>query len=209
MERGNGFLSHKCLLLFSIVLLSGARRTKLGIVRTFRLPRSAYIRHCSTQSAVSVISTSYEGKDDEGVSFAETPVSKSETRFGPPKAGGISEKEIPGEPNASTPRTSLFFPILELRRPEQVCFSPSSSSDAPNKFVFPHPQAPTSRTSLFFPILELRRPEQVCFSPSSSSDAPNKFVFPHPRASTPRTSLFFPILELRRPEQKRKRGNRF
>ena len=77
---GNCFLSHKCLLPFLLVLLSGVRSTKPGIVRTFRWPRSAYIRHGSTQSEVYVISTSYEGKDDEGVSFPETPVSKNETQ---------------------------------------------------------------------------------------------------------------------------------
>src|SRR5437660_9734503 len=90
-------------------------------------------------------------------------------------------------PQASTPRTSLFFSIHKPRRPEQVCFSPSTSLDAPNKFVFLHPQASTPRTSLFLPIHKPRRPEQVCFCPSTSLDAPNKFIFRHPQASTPRT----------------------
>src|SRR5438128_9313269 len=74
-----------------------------------------------------------------------------------------------------------------LRRIEEICFSPSTSFDAPNKFVFAHPQASTPRTSLFLPIHKPRRPEQVCFCPSTSLDAPNKFVFADPRASTLRT----------------------
>src|SRR2546422_3390008 len=73
-----------------------------------------------------------------------------------------------------------FLASLMLRRPEQICFSPSTSFDAPNKFVFAHPQASTPRTNLFFSIHELRRPEQICFCPSTSFDAPNKFVFLHP-----------------------------
>src|SRR2546425_1209267 len=74
-----------------------------------------------------------------------------------------------------------------LRRPEQVCFCPSTSLDAPNKFVFAEPKASTPQISLFLPIHRLRRSEQVCFSRSTSFDAPNKFVFADPRASTLRT----------------------
>jgi len=44
---------------------------------------------------------------------------KSETRFGPPKARGLQRKR--------------FLASLTLRRPEQICFSPSTSFDAPNK----------------------------------------------------------------------------
>src|SRR2546427_11001880 len=111
MERGNCFLSHKCLLPFLLVLLSGVRSTKPGIVRTFRLPRAAYIRHGSAQSEVYVISMSHEGKDDEGVSFAKTPVSKNETQSqnlrlaSAHRKPGTLAKAIFAEPKASTART--------------------------------------------------------------------------------------------------------
>src|SRR2546428_13995559 len=81
---------------------------------------------------------------------------------------------LPCHAIARPPRSVLFWPTHKPRRPEQVCFSPSTSLDAPNKFVFPHPQASTPRTSLFFTIHKTRRPEQVCYFRCPSLGPPNK-----------------------------------
>src|SRR2546428_13319409 len=77
---------------------------------------------------------------------------------------------LPCHAIARPPRSVLFWPTHKPRRPEQVCFSPSTSLDAPNKFVFAHPQASTPRTSLFFSIHELRRSEQRRTAGAAASD---------------------------------------
>src|SRR5437588_10654195 len=96
------------------LLLSGARRPKPESSELFEC--RVYIRHSSAQSAISVISTSYEEKGDEGVSFLETPVSKNETQFGPPKAGGFRERDFCRSKGFDAPN-KFVFPIHMLRRP--------------------------------------------------------------------------------------------
>src|SRR2546425_3564470 len=89
------------------LLLSGARRPKPSSSELFEC--RVYIRHSSAQSAISVISTSYQEKGDEESHFLRLQSQKMRLSSAH-RRPGASEKEIFAGRRASTPRTNLFFP---------------------------------------------------------------------------------------------------